>query len=98
MTATTQYPGIVPVAERDDVRLFDVEDRAALDRKQKGLCAACGEPLRPHPHADHILEWAAGGQTVIENGQLLHYECHVDKGWGSAAKADTKRTRWTVGP
>ena len=31
-------------------------------------------------HADHVTPWCKGGQTTLENGQMLCHDCNWTKG------------------
>ena len=47
-------------------------------------CCACGASPAKDPsvelHIDHILPWAKGGETVLENLQTLCSKCNLGKG------------------
>jgi len=60
-------------------RLFSstqIEQRLAEQNKQ---CAICKKEIKVGQkyEGDHIVSWAAGGETVYENLQVVHkYKCH----------------------
>jgi len=66
------------VVRLDPKRAFDPEQQKQIRKRDGDKCAKCGDKVRgdeaeydhyPIPHRD-------GGRTVIENGRLLHKECH----------------------
>ncbi|MFB6866590.1 DEAD/DEAH box helicase family protein [Streptomyces virginiae] len=68
--------------ELDPQRFFSGNQRKVLYSLAGGLCELCGEELGSGWHADHRIPWAAGGPTVIENGQALCAGCNQTKGDG----------------
>ncbi|WP_337062445.1 GmrSD restriction endonuclease domain-containing protein [Kineococcus sp. G2] len=45
------------------------------------VCVQCGNPLTfADCEVDHIKPWSQGGETVEDNGQLLHIACNRSKG------------------
>lgn len=60
--------------------------RAALHRKQRGLCGICGQKFGKkflasrHVNLDHKHSRAHGGPDVVENLQLTHSHCNSKKG------------------
>jgi 5-methylcytosine-specific restriction endonuclease McrA len=62
------------------VRRFRPKARVALFLATHGHCAACGEPLRPGWHADHVEPVSTGGETEPANGQALCPRCNLEKG------------------
>jgi hypothetical protein len=74
------------LVEVDDKRLFSGRQRYDLWVKQEGVCPATGEEIPIHEiwdgskwQADHIVEHADGGETTVENGQLIHITAHQKK-------------------
>lgn len=61
-------------------RLFSRKARRYLSIISGGLCSLCGKPLNGQLHADHIKPFAAGGATVLANGQALCPTCNLKKG------------------
>lgn len=45
-------------------------------------CAWCGKPISrlSHAEADHVLPYALGGTTTLDNCQVLHRRCNRIKG------------------
>jgi hypothetical protein len=65
---------------KDSKRAFSEADRIFVYRRDNGLCQACVKEGKPDPdcrvswseyEADHVLPHSKGGQTEIENAQLL---------------------------
>ncbi|MGH2859282.1 MAG: HNH endonuclease [Solirubrobacteraceae bacterium] len=61
-------------------RRFGSRARVALFLAGGGRCAACGAPLKPGWHGDHVMPVRAGGQTEAANGQALCPRCNLRKG------------------
>lgn len=64
--------------ELDPKRLFDDADKARIRSAQNEACAVCREIVRREDEEyDHYpVPYRDGGQTVFENGRLVHKECH----------------------
>lgn len=60
-------------------RTFGSKERIALYNIAGGRCELCGEALNASFHADHIVPFSKGGETVIENGQALCPRCNMAK-------------------
>lgn len=43
-------------------------------------CRLCGAETNGNAHFDHIKPWSKGGETVLENLQLLCTDCNLGKG------------------
>jgi hypothetical protein len=73
----TSLPDGVAV-ELDPKRLFDENEKAQIRKKQNGTCAVCNESVSTEDEEfDHYpLAYRDGGRTVVENGRLVHKECH----------------------
>jgi hypothetical protein len=65
---------------KDENRAFSELDRIIIYRRDKGLCQQCLREDKPEKEcvvswtgyqADHVFPYSKGGQTVIENGELL---------------------------
>ena len=55
-----------------------VEDEA--EARAKGLCEKCGGQLKPGKfHFDHIRAHGSGGESTLENCQVLCVRCHIEK-------------------
>lgn len=63
-------------------RLFTKAQKREKLKQQGGRCVACSEKILSHQLADgdHVLEWSVGGETTLENCQILHRHCHQEKG------------------
>ena len=62
-------------------RLFTKAQKQAKLKEQGGACTACGEKILKHQlfDGDHVKEWSEGGETTLENLQILHRHCHQAK-------------------
>lgn len=68
---------------------FTRKQKAELHLRCKGKCDACGAKLKTgEGEADHILPVILGGESVLENGQIICRVCHVEK-----TGQDVRRTR-----
>lgn len=72
----------------DTVRAFPEPLKVAawnLEKSRRGgadpVCAICGKPIEAFSdcHADHIIPFSKGGQTVASNLQLVHAHCNLKK-------------------
>ena len=73
------YPAI-NIKPRDGKRTFDALDKEWIWNRDKQTCQACGMPVGfREAIIHHVVEHAAGGATVVENGVLVCRECHSDK-------------------
>jgi hypothetical protein len=78
-------PGII--TDLDTERLFTSMQRVQMWKKQGGECPLTGknipqEEIQNHDlwHADHIVPYSKGGQTILENGQLVCKKANLSKG------------------
>ena len=64
----------------DNKRLFNEAEKIKIYRRDNGLCQLCLVEGKPHKEAqvswtnyqaDHIYPFSKGGQTIVENGQVL---------------------------
>lgn len=64
----------------DNKRLFNEAEKIIIYRRDKGLCQQCLKDAKPESEAqvswtqyqaDHIFPYAKGGQTIIDNAQVL---------------------------
>jgi hypothetical protein len=62
-------------------RLFPYHIKEALF-KVDPTCQLCKQRIShiDDSHVDHIIRWADGGKTELENGQLSHRLCNLKKG------------------
>lgn len=58
-------------------------------KRDQGVCALC-HAKTGNWEADHILEWAEGGKTELENLQTLCVPCHKRKTAEYAARRSKK--------
>jgi len=70
----------IELIEKDEKRAFSELERIIIYRKGKGLCQECLREGKPEKEArvswsnyqaDHVLPHSKGGQTILENGELL---------------------------
>ena len=75
--------------EKDRQRLFDEDQRIAVYRRDKGLCAKCLENGLPEREAlvswgqydaDHVIPHSKGGATETGNAQVLCHAHNLSKG------------------
>ena len=74
---------------KDRRRAFDEDQRIAVYRRDKGLCAKCLEEGREEKEAlvpwteydaDHVIPHSKGGRTEMSNAQVLCRACNLLKG------------------
>lgn len=77
------------ILAKDSRRAFNEAERIAIYRKGRGRCQLCVQADKPDREtivpwnefeADHVLPHSQGGQTLIENGQVLCREHNRRKG------------------
>ncbi len=75
--------------EKDENRAFSELQRIIIYRNGKGLCQECLREGKPEKEArvswsnyqaDHVFPHAKGGQTILENGELLCAHHNQSKG------------------
>ncbi|GAC67448.1 HNH endonuclease [Gordonia soli] len=97
ISAMTVDEETVPVDVGRERRLFTAAQRKALYQRD-GCCVKCGAPAS-WTQAHHIVHWAAGGTTSLDNGCLLCPACHDDihhGGWDIVLGTD--RHPWLIPP
>ena len=63
------------------LRAFSDAQKLKMYQKQGGICPLCGKKFAlEEMHADHVKPWCKGGQTTLENGQMLCHDCNWTKG------------------
>ena len=85
------------VTKLDPDRLFTPQQRYQMWKKQNGICSATGrqiseDEINNHElwNADHIVPWVLGGETTVENGQLVCASWNKSKGKKSQAEMTEK--------
>lgn len=64
----------------DPDRSFSEDQRFVIFLRDKGVCQLCHQAVEEDNwHADHVVPHSRGGPTSIENGQLLHVSCNLQK-------------------
>jgi hypothetical protein len=86
------------VVQLDKNRIYTDEQRYQIWERQGKVCPLTGKNIPIHEvldaskwQADHIEEYSTGGDTTIENGQLVCVEAHKQK-----TREFVKRTRSKV--
>lgn len=68
------------ISLKDTQRFFNDSQKKELLKKANGVCVGCGASLPETTyHADHITPWSKGGETDVENGQILCVDCNLKK-------------------
>jgi hypothetical protein len=62
----------------DPKRLFDEPDKKKLRKAANGMCGLCNEAVaaEDEEYDHHPIPYRDGGRTTIDNGRLVHKECH----------------------
>jgi 5-methylcytosine-specific restriction endonuclease McrA len=82
------FPSFDPKPRRRGRHNFSRSFVKAVIEKADGKCQLCGSPVdlslvSPHPLSasiDHIVPKSKGGPRNIQNCQLAHRQCNIDKG------------------
>lgn len=61
---------------RDPRRLFSEAQRRDIHSRQAGACHGCGQPLQDPFDVHHVVPWALGGPTHIDNAIGVCKPCH----------------------
>jgi hypothetical protein len=76
---------------KDPQRIFGALERELIYYRDKKRCAVCGGQVAwPDSEIHHVEEHSKGGTTTLENGALVHRECHPK---GTKAVEFAKRWR-----
>lgn len=76
---------------KDPQRIYGAIERELIYYRDKKRCAVCGEEVAwPEHEIHHVEEHGKGGKTILENGALVHKDCHPK---GSKAVEFAKRWR-----
>lgn len=67
-------------AEQHRRRNFNTREREAIFILSGGVCASCGGLLDDTWEPDHVVAFARGGETHIDNAQALCRPCNRRKG------------------
>lgn len=66
-----------------DRRRMGTMDKQILLKRQNGTCNCCGHKIELYPQsncdADHVVPVTRGGETLLQNMQLLAVQCHRRK-------------------
>jgi hypothetical protein len=62
-------------------RFFTLKERTAKLKEQDGKCSMCNTKVKlTESEADHIIPFSNGGETNLNNCQVVHKHCHRNKG------------------
>ena len=77
-----------PRRARDPKRIYGELEREILFFVQNKRCAQCGAAIKwGDAEVHHVIEHSKGGGTTVENGALVHPECHPTGAEATAAFA-----------
>lgn len=63
-----------------NLRVFDKRDKMVAYSKQNGMCPICKQYFQfDEMEGDHIKPWSKGGQTTLDNCQMLCKDCNGKK-------------------
>lgn len=64
---------------RDKKRIYTADDKDVIFYRDKQKCYKCGGTVqRRDADIHHVIHHGKGGDTTLENGVLMHRECHQD--------------------
>jgi hypothetical protein len=70
--------------QKDIIREISLRLRMQVFKRDNFKCVYCGRSPATHVglvlHVDHVIPWAKGGKTSLENLQTLCQECNLGKG------------------
>ncbi len=64
------------MTNRDPRRLFTEAQRAQIAARQHHACGVCVDQLPEVFHVHHVIPWAGGGPTEVDNGMAVCPDCH----------------------
>ena len=83
-----------PLAVGRTTRVISRSMRRALKRRDNGACTFPGCHATRHPHAHHIVHWADGGPTELDNLVLVcHFHHHLGHEGGWSINRASRRFR-----
>ena len=83
-----------PLKPLDPTRIFGDLERRVLFLEQSGKCAVCGGTVAfDGMEVHHVERHSDGGATKLENGAIVHPECHPKSEVDTKAFAERWKTR-----
>jgi hypothetical protein len=77
---------------KDPLRIYGEIERELIYYRDRKRCAVCGEEIAwPEVEIHHVEEHGKGGRTKMENGALVHKDCHP-----KGSKAIDFAKKWRV--
>ena len=61
-------------------RIFSDKQRKILLILSGNICSMCKIPLKSNFHADHVIPYSKGGNTILNSGQAVCKTCNLKKG------------------
>jgi len=63
--------------QKDESRAFDYGQKLAIYQRDNGLCQICDDDVKfEEAEFHHESPYVDGGSTVVDNGVLVHPDCH----------------------
>jgi len=75
LSTNTNTPAHQP--QRDRRRKFTPRQARQIAERSGGRCWQCRLPLALGYHVHHLMPWASGGLTEVDNGIALCKSCHA---------------------
>jgi len=71
-----------PRAVKRTPRTANARLKVQVLMRDGAICRLCGSPPNTGAilHIDHVIPWSKGGETILENLQVLCAECNLGKG------------------
>lgn len=81
----------LPAGQRDRLRVAGPKLRFRVMERDHFRCCVCGRSRREEAvlEVDHVIPWADGGRTILDNLQTLCWLCNKGKGVSPAIAAVT---------